>query len=141
MFPKIESPCPLKAIQFPEFGNFQCDVCQREVHDLSAMSAAQRGEFLQLCAGQEVCVSYKQRMKYSTLKKKAAVGIFVLGVSGLATAALASDDDNEADPDSYCLTVVGGGIKLPASIEDIQYVEDAAEDESETALIPVIVEE
>ncbi|MEZ5957144.1 MAG: hypothetical protein R3C27_08055 [Hyphomonadaceae bacterium] len=60
MFPKIQRPCPYKNDLASIIDGDVCRVCVRKVHDLNAMSTAERAAFLSACAG-EVCVSYSLR--------------------------------------------------------------------------------
>ena len=56
-FPKIDSPCPLRMPTLPTAQKNFCTRCERKVHDLSAMTEAERGAFLASCSG-KVCVAY-----------------------------------------------------------------------------------
>ena len=137
MFPPVESPCPLKSIQFPENGNFNCSVCKREVHDLSAMDAEGRATFLRECSG-EVCVSYKVKRGVNQLKRSAIAGLFLVSATGLALpaaaqvgAALAEDMDE----------ILVGGIKLPPHVEKTQSTQQQSSDDKKLQLIPVVEED
>ncbi len=141
MFPRIESPCPLQSFQLPHEGKFNCSACQREVHDLSAMSFDERKIFLSQCSG-KVCVSYKVKSNIKSLKKGAIAGLFVVTVSGLAVQAAAVTGDTLLQ-DTYDEIMVGG-IKLPKQIEQaddvkLQHAESATEKET-MELIPLVEE-
>ncbi|MES2826063.1 MAG: hypothetical protein V4732_20855 [Pseudomonadota bacterium] len=138
MFPRIESPCPLQSIQLPQTGRFNCSACQREVHDLSAMSVDERKIFLNQCSG-KVCVSYKVTSNVKNLKKSAIAGLFVITASGLAVQAAALTGDTLLQ-DTYDEILVGG-INLPEQTDNdkLQEAESAIERET-TELIPVVEE-
>ena len=81
--PVITSPCPLRWKDAPQPGQDFCGQCQRRVHNLDLMSAAQREEFLAGCEG-SVCVSYTVRRaaRFST-----AVGLGLAAAAGLSASA------------------------------------------------------
>lgn len=58
LFPKIQSPCPLKSNLSAHMDGDQCRHCNQRVHDLSSMTDQERNVFLANC-GEEVCVSYR----------------------------------------------------------------------------------
>lgn len=153
MYPRIDSPCPLKTIQLPEQGNFNCTLCKREVHDLSAMNDHQRADFLQQCTG-EVCVSYKVKASLRELGKGALAGMFLVSASGLAVSVAAdpvsapltpapnmseiSAEDIGALPDNMSDMVLVGGVHFPGENDKD---EDVPVDENRTLqLIPVVEE-
>ncbi len=153
MYPRIDSPCPLKTIQLPEQGNFNCALCKREVHDLSAMNEHQRSVFLQQCSG-EICVSYKIKANLRQLGKGALAGMFMVSASGLAVSVAADPasgellqkpqvsevtaDDIGALPDDMNDMVLVGGIHIQ---EKSAEENDVPLDESRTLqLIPVVEE-
>ena len=135
MYPRIDSPCPLKTIQFPEQGNFSCSVCSREVHDLSAMSERQRYAFLRQCSG-EVCVSYKVKAGLQDFKKGLLAGAFVVSASGLAVAVAADPANTEIVQKPQASEIIAEDIGvLPDEMSEIVlvggvHVPDADEDES-----------
>lgn len=57
LVPAITSPCPFRWNAMPVPGQDFCGQCERQVHNLDLMSAAQRNEFMQSCSG-KVCVTY-----------------------------------------------------------------------------------
>jgi hypothetical protein len=153
MYPRIDSPCPLKAIQLPEQGNFHCGLCKRDVHDLSAMDESERTAFLQQCSG-EVCVSYKVRANIRELGKGALAGMFLVTASGLAVSVAAAPDNPQVIespqasaivpedigtlPDDMSDMVLVGGVHLP---EKEAGQEDVVPDSNSTLqLIPVVEE-
>jgi predicted Fe-S protein YdhL (DUF1289 family) len=110
MFPRIDSPCPLKSLQLPEQGNFNCSSCKREVHDLSAMDNTERQAFLSQCSG-KVCVSYKVKASLKSLKQGAMAGLFMVSATGLALPVAAQVGDNLDESVEDMILV--GGIKAP----------------------------
>lgn len=144
MFPRIDSPCPLKSMQLPAVGNFNCSACSREVHDLSALNEVQRREFLANCED-KVCVSYKIPRSLMTLKTAALAGVFVVAATGLAVSAAASEYSRpatESNLENDLLDVIVlGGIDNPKSraLEKFSNKELAAEKNLE--LIPVVEED
>lgn len=153
MYPRIDSPCPLTSIQLPEEGNFNCTLCRREVHDLSAMDDQQRAAFLQQCSG-EICVSYKVKASLRELGKGALAGMFLVSASGLAVSVAADPvspslvpvpqvsevtaEDIGALPDDMSDMVLVGGVHLP---EKDGEQDDVPLDENRTLqLIPVVEE-
>ena len=118
MFPRIDSPCPLKAIQLPKEGNFNCTVCQREVHDLSRMSSEQLEAFMNQCSD-KVCVSYKANANRSSLMRGAVAGVFMVSTAGLALPVMASDGaEVEEVEDEYLELIMVGGVKLPTLLSE-----------------------
>jgi hypothetical protein len=57
LFPRIDSPCPARLAALPGAGRDFCTLCQRQVHNLSAMNLDERRAFLAACSG-PVCVAY-----------------------------------------------------------------------------------
>jgi hypothetical protein len=59
LFPKITSACPYKGKLSDILDDTKCQLCKREVHDLSDMSDHERAQFLSSCEENEICVSYR----------------------------------------------------------------------------------
>lgn len=85
--PVITSPCPLRMSTKPGAGRDQCSLCKRRVHDLDAMTDAQRESFIANCSG-EVCVVYTVRRPIATPVRLRS-GIAAAAVLGVASAAWA----------------------------------------------------
>ena len=119
--PVITSPCPLRWQGAPQPGQDFCGQCQRRVHNLDLMSAAQREEFLAGCDGQ-VCVSYTVRR---AARLPTAVG---LGIAAAALGAGASADAPQwvtVIPDSPACDmqwIVVGGTEAG---DKLQWVDEA----------------
>jgi hypothetical protein len=98
--PVITSPCPFRWSSAPKPGQDFCGQCQRQVHNLDAMSASEREIFLAGCAG-EVCVSYTVRSPV-----RATVALSALAAAAaLGGSAIAQNQDLVVSPDSpYCPT-------------------------------------
>lgn len=123
VFPLIESPCPYKSRLTEIVEGDTCRLCQRQVHDLTGMSGADRRAFLKACPG-EVCVSY--RVAASTV---AAIGALA------AAAAVAPPATAQTDPTEPVYYVIVGGIKDGSKAILI-------EDESDMAIpeLPIVYE-
>lgn len=131
IFPKIQSPCPYTANLAAVMDGDQCRMCKRQVHDLTAMTDAERMAFLASCSG-EVCVSYRFRPAI-------AAAAVALAVTALPMAAAAQDVTGAApDVDSIDYADSGevGGLMDLANIE---FVEDPAD--ASMADLPVVYED
>ena len=87
--PVIASPCPLRFRTGPQRGLDFCGHCQRRVHNLDAMSEAERVAFLSGCED-KVCVSYTVRRPPSLV----TVGAMLAGA--LASGSVAADGPEES---------------------------------------------
>ncbi|HYE46676.1 MAG TPA: hypothetical protein VEA44_12990 [Caulobacter sp.] len=114
IFPKIQSPCPLKANLARYMDGDTCRMCKRQVHDLSAMSDGQRLAFMQGCA-EEVCVSYRLPAKLAAAAAMASLA--------LATPLAAAAQDVEPD-EVEMQDLIVGGIK---DLKKVEYIEDQAD--------------
>ena len=74
LFPKIDSPCPLRWKEMPSAERNFCTLCQRKVHNLDGMTTAQRSDFLAGCSG-EVCVAYTVPRRRSAVPAAAGLGL------------------------------------------------------------------
>lgn len=117
LFPKIQSPCPYKGKLSDILDGDICRLCDREVHDISDLSASARRELVAGCSG-EICVSYR-------VSARSALAAMALSAS-MATPAYAQVDEllaaNLAEPESgeYCLEdnyIIVGGLKKPGEVE------------------------
>ncbi|MEO8670837.1 MAG: hypothetical protein ABI411_05945 [Tahibacter sp.] len=73
-FPKIDSPCPIRWNAMPTAERNFCTQCERKVHNLDALSATQRREFLAGCSG-SVCVAYTVAVPRSRLGSRLGLGM------------------------------------------------------------------
>lgn len=96
-FPKIESPCPLRVTALPSAGKDFCSMCERKVHNLSAMSQFERSVFMRSCTG-KVCVAYSIPVANTRTLAMAGVGLGMAVLLG-AGSALAGDTDAAAQFD------------------------------------------
>jgi hypothetical protein len=140
LFPRIQSPCPYKNNLDAIMAGSACGMCHRQVHDITALSDAER---LALVAGckDEICVSYRVTAK--TVLAAATLGAG-FGMSGAVAAQPAADAQSlEAveDPNDYMEIIVGGlkepkktvwvDTKRPANLAALPVVyEDAPEQSS-----------
>jgi hypothetical protein len=135
--PVIDSPCPLRWKSMPSSGMDFCGQCQRRVHNLDAMSDAERTTFFASCAG-DVCVAY-------TVKRpRAMIGAIGLGMAAATLAGNAFADDTQqpgyttqvtgpqCDPKNNALeTIVMGGVKAAHSAKLVDASEIALPDRPE----------
>jgi hypothetical protein len=119
-FPKIQGPCPYKDNIAAYMKGGTCGLCQRQVHDLTAMSDAERTTFLAGCSG-EVCVSYR-----FPLRAAAAAVLSIAAFAAPMAAAAQQFDDTE---------IIVGAITDPSNVE---YISD---DKTDAPEIPVVYEE
>lgn len=109
--PRIESPCA----QLPAFAPGQksafCDLCQKRVHNLSAMSARERAALL--AGGGPLCVRYARLIPAAALLLASQAG-------------LAQDSEDEA-PQMDIIEVTGGGIRV--AMEPV-FLESEVEDDA-----------
>jgi hypothetical protein len=89
-FPKIDSPCPLRWNSAPAAGRDFCTQCRRRVHNLDAMSEAQRRALLAGCET-DICVSYSV-----SRRRLAAAGIGL--AAALSFGAAAADVPTDRSP-------------------------------------------
>jgi hypothetical protein len=144
-FPKIESPCPLRVTALPSAGKDFCSMCERKVHNLSAMSQFERSVFMRSCTG-KVCVAYSIPAAGSRTLAMAGASLGMAMLLG-AGSALAGDADTPAQfnpaskPDSLLtseadgrncddedapqieMIFLTGGISSP---QDAEWVDDSA---------------
>ncbi len=76
-FPVITGPCPYKSQLAVLMDGSTCRMCQREVHDLTAMNEPDRRAFLAACEG-SVCVSYKVPARAAIAALAMSAGIAAL---------------------------------------------------------------
>lgn len=136
-FPKISSPCPVKANLSAYMDGDQCRMCKRTVYDLSAMTQTEQDVFLAGCK-EDICVSYK-------LPIASTVGAAIAAAAMMSSPAVAQD----AEPDPVIITefdgleedelqmmIIVGGIKEAGEREYIDTEKDL-----ELPELPVIYED
>ena len=130
LFPKIQSPCPYKGpLSDILAADDVCRLCDRMVHDLTAMTDSERQAFLGACAG-EVCVRY-------TLPMRPALAALAAGAAMLATPAMAQDATAPAEPDWLMVgDIIVGGMRAPQQAEWVEASEIASGPE-----LPVVYED
>ena len=110
--PRVSSPCP----QLPSFARGQksvfCDLCQKRVHNLSAMTARERESLL--AGGGPLCVRYAYLLP--------AAALLLASQSALAQD---SEDDDVAQMDR--VEVTGGGI---GGVNDLVFLESEEGDDA-----------
>lgn len=113
--PRIARPCPLRATTRPAPGT-DCEHCARRVHELDAMSPAQRRDFLATCH-EPICVSYTRKLALRT----AGLGL----VTALASTAVNAQTPLEASGDQLLNIVVMGGTRADPLDDPISADEEA----------------
>lgn len=128
-YPKIDSPCPLKWNTLPEPGNNFCRHCERNAHNLTAMTEAERKEFMAACEG-SVCVAYaaKPGRERKIVWAMAMAATVSMAIPGIASAAGDSVELAETE-------ILVGGVKNASQAEW-----EEAGDEEPPADLPVIVD-
>jgi hypothetical protein len=125
-YPKIDSPCPIKGRERAETGIDFCKVCERSVHNLSAMTESERKRFMASCTG-PVCVSYTvKRKREQKIVWAMAMAATVAVAPGIASAHC---DPVEVMEDTF---TEEGGVKDPGNV---QWFDDEKPQE-----LPVIVD-
>lgn len=88
--PKLEFACPALFRIAGEGPIRHCDLCQRAVHDLSAMTEREAEDFLRICHGQDICIQYTVEDDTVLHRPAGQLGKVVLalglGLAGLAVA-------------------------------------------------------
>jgi hypothetical protein len=118
--PVVESPCPIAGKALPAGDTEHCTRCDRSVHNLDRMSAAERVAFMKSCSG-KVCVAYTVRIPGSGLRKRAMAAAALTAAALTALPAAAQDQlvvgqSRIADPndlpacDEYGDVVITGGV-------------------------------
>ena len=126
--PRITSPCPLRWSAAPQPGMDFCGHCSRSVHNLDAMTEAQREAFLSECSG-KVCVSYT--VPVSRIGIGLATGVLVAGAAMADGLYSGVPTNGQPGAGEYCdplreeLILVGG----TNTGKELQWI-----DESEAAL-------
>jgi hypothetical protein len=88
--PVVESPCPVAGRPLPDGTSDHCGICDRAVHNLDRISAAERRVFMAACTGQ-VCVAYTVRLPASGLRPRLAAASIVAAATIASLPAAAQD--------------------------------------------------
>ncbi len=113
--PVIESPCPIAGKALPAGDTEHCTLCDRSVHNLDRMNAAERVSFMKSCSG-KVCVAYTVRIPASSLRKRA------LAAAALAAAAFTALPAAAQDPLVVGQSKVSDPNDLPACDEGVEWI-------------------
>jgi hypothetical protein len=105
--PVVESPCPIAGKPLPAGATEHCGLCDRSVHNLDLMGAAERRAFMSSCSG-KVCVAYTVRIPANSLRKRS------LTAAALAAATLVSLPAAAQDSPVLGQSPVGDANGLPA---------------------------
>lgn len=123
-YPKVDTHCPVRDNLSAFMDGEDCTFCQRQVHDLSAMSGAERDAFFKTCQG-EVCVMYRIPLR-PILAAAAAAAALAIPLS-FATSAAAQDNDASD-------VVIVGAITDPSQVQHVDAPAAAAPE------LPVVYE-
>lgn len=121
LFPKIQSPCPVKADIAAYMDGDQCRLCRRQVVDITAFSPGETAAFFAGCET-EVCVSYRlpkaaigAALALAAAAAPMAAAAQDAGAAPAAVSADASDDGSAVDATEVDVIVMGG-IKDPSQV-------------------------
>lgn len=148
LFPRIQSPCPYSDRLDEVMVGSHCNMCQRDVIDISALSDAERMALVAGCDG-EICVSY-------TVAAKGALAAAALGAAlGMGAPAMAGDTDAVAEAqvsdaaaqdaadvaadDEVANYIIVGGLKEPK--RTVWLKAPVAERPANLAELPVVYED
>lgn len=128
IFPKIQSPCPVRASIGAYMDGEDCRLCKRQVHDMTGWSDDHRRAFLRECGG-EVCISYRLPAAVAALAAFAA--------AAAPTTAAAHDEPVMIDivPEEWIMV---GGITDPSAA---QFVDVETGEEAALAELPVVFDD
>lgn len=105
LFPIIQSPCPYKGDLSDIMDGSLCQLCKREVVDISAMSDAERVALVAGCPD-ELCVSYK-------VAARSALAALAMGAAVSSLPAAAQDTAPASDSYSDDIVIIVGGLRAP----------------------------
>jgi hypothetical protein len=123
-FPAITSACPLRWSTLPQAGRDHCGHCDRQVHNLDAMTPGQREAFLGGCSG-KVCVAYTVQRRVQRRGAQLGAGLLaamagsaaMAGGGGLPHGPSLSDDAvlQHFDAGAVAAAQNGAPITVPGS--------------------------
>lgn len=114
-FPRIQSPCPYKGNLADIMVGSMCQLCHRNVVDLTAMTDGERHALVSGCA-EEICVSYSLSAKTVLAAAALGAGFGMAGVAHAQDAApteVASAEAAVADEDPEEMWIIVGGLRAP----------------------------
>lgn len=112
LFPRIQSPCPYKDRLGEVMVGDSCGKCHRQVHDISAMSDAQRMALVAGCKD-EICVSYSVVAKTALAAAAMSAALGMPVAAAAETVAATESLDAAENPDEYMDVIIVGGLKTP----------------------------
>jgi hypothetical protein len=129
-FPLVQDPCPYKGPIADILAGDHCRLCQREVHDLTHMSEAERMALVAGCQDAEgLCVRY-------TVRAGSAVAAAMLGVAGFVAApAMAQSAEAPAAIEQSAAAPAEPAETAPAAEAASDYAEDYAYDEGDVIIV------
>lgn len=131
-FPVIQSPCPYKDNLAAIMEGDVCRMCQRQVHDITAMTDGERDAFLAACSG-EVCVKYEFRMPRRVAAAALGVAVAAMPLPLAAQEATAVHADAEMYED---IEIMVGGL---THLDKVEHIEDRAD--KKRPELPVVYED
>lgn len=115
LFPKVQSPCPIRSDLAGVMDGDTCTQCRRQVFDLTDLTDDQRVSFMADCVD-EVCVSYRLPIR-PALAAAAALATLAAPMAVAAQEAPAAEALGEIE-----VVVIVGGIK---DLSKVDYVDGA----------------
>lgn len=110
--PKLDFACPALVRVAGEGPIRHCDLCQRAVHDLSAMTEREAEDFLRICHGQDICIQYTVEDDTVLHRPAGQLGKVVLALGlGLAGLAVAQWVRSPAAPKGEVLPGAGAALQ------------------------------
>jgi hypothetical protein len=110
--PKLDFACPALFRIAGEGPIRHCDLCQRAVHDLSAMTEREAEDFLRICHGQDICIQYTVEDDTVLHRPAGQLGKVVLALGlGLAGLAVAQWVRSPAAPKGEVLPGAGAALQ------------------------------
>lgn len=110
--PKLDFACPALFRVAGEGPIRHCDLCQRAVHDLSAMTEREAEDFLRICHGQDICIQYTVEDDTVLHRPAGQLGKVVLALGlGLAGLAVAQWVRSPAAPKGEVLPGAGAALQ------------------------------
>lgn len=126
-YPKIQSPCPVKADIDQYMDGDMCRYCQNKVYDLDGMTDKERTDLIE-SSGDDLCVSYTFPLAKTVAAAAAAASLAALPaaaqeaptaepVEGGPCAENSCPDAMDEELRLGGLMIMVGGIKKPGTVE------------------------
>ncbi len=129
IFPRVQSPCPYKGNLSDIMDGDICNLCEKPVFDLTAMSDRERVAFMAGCSS-EVCVSYRFPLRpalaAAALAAALPVPAFAQDAAQVGAPEFAEDD----------MTIIVGGIRHPGKVAFVDDRTASADQAYDTSAAP-----